>query len=235
MRRQHCYRLSTGLVRQRTMNSCNCLPWSLGSERFHKVGWRWLAPQDIGSEGKVISKKIFRLGWMAQSEWTRSIIGVRDTSVADYHHPIAVWMCLRILSVSNFKRSLWSCGQLWHYVKMVTLGSRLHQDYNSMGDAANISPRVCSTCAPNAILSLLIIYIIPSCQMYEVNNNPSLVPSVSCLTTHRYLWNHVRAAKNISHAENLRSNGCGCFSHLYKFWDRIQVTRVFRYCGERQG
>jgi hypothetical protein len=40
---------------------------------------------------------------------------------------------------------------------MGSLGTRLHRDYNAMGDPTNISPRVPSTCAENAILSLLII------------------------------------------------------------------------------
>jgi hypothetical protein len=93
-----------------------------------------------------------------------------------------------------------------------------------MGDAGNISPRVPFTCAQNAILSLLIIHIIPSRQMYVAIDNPLFVPSVSCLTTSSYLWNDVRAADNISHAENVQSNVCRCFSHLYKFRDRIQVT-----------
>src|SRR5258705_5400808 len=118
---------------------------------------------------------------------------------------------------------------------MGSLGTRLHRDCNAMGDAAKISPRVPSTCAQNAILSVLIIHIIPSRQIYVAIDNPSFVPSVSCLTTSSYLWNDVHAADNISHAENLQSNGCRCVSHLYKFRDRIQVTRVFRYCGERQG
>jgi hypothetical protein len=149
---------------------------------------------------------------------------------------------------------------------MGSLGTRLHRDCNVMGNAAKISPRVPSTCAQNAILSLLIkreckamgdaakifprvpstctqngilslliIHIIPSRRIYVAIDNPSLVPSVSCLTTSSYLWNDVCAADNISHAENLQSNGCGCFSHLYKFQDGIQVTRVFRYCRERQG
>jgi hypothetical protein len=59
--------------------------------------------------------------------------------------------------------------------------------------------------------SLLIIHIVPSRQIYGAIDNASLVPSVSCLTTMRYLWNTVRAADNISHAENLQSNGCQCF------------------------
>jgi len=87
----------------------------------------------------------------------------------------------------------------------------------AMGDAAKISPRVPSTCAQNAIFSLLIIHIIPSHQIYVAIDNPSLVPSVSCLTTSSYLWNDVHAADNTSHTENLQSNGCRCFSHLYKF------------------
>jgi len=109
------------------------------------------------------------------------------------------------------------------------------RDCKAMGDAGNISPRVPSTCAQNAILSLLIIHIIPRRQKYVASDNPSFVPSVSCLTTSSYLWNDVHAANNSSHAENLQSNGCRCFSPLYKFRDGIQVTRVFRYCGERQG
>ena len=104
-----------------------------------------------------------------------------------------------------------------------------------MGDAGNISARIPSTCAQNAILVLLTIHFIPRRQIYVAIENPSFVPSVSCPTTSRYLWNDVRTADNISHTENLQSNGCRCFSHLYKFRDRIQVTRVFRYCGERQG
>jgi len=107
--------------------------------------------------------------------------------------------------------------------------------WNAMGDVAKISPRVPSTCAQNAILSLLIIHIIPSRQIYVAIDNPSLVPSISCLTTSSYLWNYMRAADDVSYTENLQSNGCRCFSHLYKLRDGIQVTRVFRYCGERQG
>jgi len=40
---------------------------------------------------------------------------------------------------------------------MGSLGTCLHRDFNAMGDAKKISPRVPSTCAQNAILSLLII------------------------------------------------------------------------------
>jgi len=107
---------------------------------------------------------------MAPSEWTRSVRAVRYTPVADYSTPgvnstrcipyrplIAVLPFLLVLSVSYFNRSLWYCGQLWTYVGMGSLGTRLHWDCNTMGDAAKISPRVPSTCAQNAILSLLII------------------------------------------------------------------------------
>jgi len=104
-----------------------------------------------------------------------------------------------------------------------------------MGDAAIISPRVPSACMQNAILSLLIMHIIPSCQIYVAIDNPLLIPSVSCLTTSSYLWNYVRAADDVSHAENLLSDSCQCFSHLNKFRDGIQVTRVIRYSGERHG
>jgi len=86
-----------------------------------------------------------------------------------------------------------------------------------MSDAAKISACIPSTRAQNAILSLLIIHLIPSRQIYVAIDNPSLVPSVSCLTTSSYFWNYVLKANDDSHAENLQSNGCQCFSHLYKF------------------
>jgi len=88
-----------------------------------------------------------------------------------------------------------------------------------MGDAAKISPRFPLTCSQNAILSVLIIHIIPSRQIYVAIDNPSLVPSVSCHSTSSYLWEYVRAADDLSHTENVQSNGCRCFSHLYKFRD----------------
>jgi hypothetical protein len=97
-------------------------------------------------------------------------------------------------------------------------------DCKALGEAAKISPRIPSTCEQNAILSLLIMHIVPSRHIYVSIDNLSLVPSVSCLTTSIYLWNEVRTAKNISHIENMRSNRCLCFSHLYNFGDRIQVT-----------
>jgi len=105
----------------------------------------------------------------------------------------------------------------------------------AMGDVVKISPRVPSTCVQNAILSLLIIHIIPSRQIYVAIDNPSLVPFVSYFTTSSYLWNYVHAADDVSHTDNLQSNCCRCFSHLYKFRVGIQVTRVIRYCAERQG
>jgi len=185
---------------------------------------------------------------MAPSEWTRIVRAVRDTPVGENSAPsdnstrcvpfrplIAASLCLLILSVPYFKRSLWRCGQLWPYVGMGSLGTCLSRDWNAMGDAAKISPRVPATCAQNAILSLLIIHIIPSHQINVAIENPSLVLSVSCLTTSSYLWNDAGAADNISHAENLHSNGCLCLSHMYKFRDKIQLTQVFMYCGERQG
>jgi hypothetical protein len=76
------------------------------------------------------------------------------------------------------------------------------RDCKAMGDAAKISPRIPSTCAQNAILSVLIIHIIPSRQIYVAIDNPLFIPSITCLTTGSYLWNDVRPADNISHAEN---------------------------------
>ena len=70
-----------------------------------------------------------------------------------------------------------------------------------MGDTVNISPRVSSPVVQNAILFLLIIHIIPSRQIYVAIDNPSLVLSVSCLTTSSYLWNELPATYNISLAE----------------------------------
>jgi len=104
-----------------------------------------------------------------------------------------------------------------------------------MGNAAKISPCVPSTSTQNAILSLLIIHIIPSRQIYVAMDNPSLVTSASCLSTTSHHWNELRVAENISHAENLRRHGYRCCSHLYKFWGGIQVTWVFSECGDSQG
>jgi hypothetical protein len=63
----------------------------------------------------IISKKHFRPGGMAASEWTRSVRAIRDTPVADvsvpgvnttrrvaYRPPIAVSPFLIALSVSYF-------------------------------------------------------------------------------------------------------------------------------------
>jgi hypothetical protein len=85
------------------------------------------------------------------------------------------------------------------------------RDRNKMGDAAITSPRVPSTSTQNEILSSLIIHTIPSQSIDLTIDNPSLVPSVSCLTTSSYLCNDVCAANNVSHAENLQSTGCRCF------------------------
>jgi len=104
-----------------------------------------------------------------------------------------------------------------------------------MGNVAKISPRVPSTFAHNAILYLLIIHIIPSGQIHEAIDNPSLIPSVSCVTSISYLLTYVRAANDVSHAENVQTDGWLGFSHLNQSRDGIQVTQVFRYCGEHQG
>ena len=185
---------------------------------------------------------------MALLDWTCSVRAVKDTTGADHSIPgvnstchvpycplIAVSPFLLVLSVTYFKRSLWHCGQLWPYIGMGLLGTHLHQDHNAMSDSARISPRVPSTCAQHAILLLLIIHLIPRRQMFGAIDNPSLTPSVSCLTTCSYLWNSVPAANSVSHAENLQQNGYQCVCHFYKFRDGIQVTRVFRHCGDHQG
>jgi len=88
-----------------------------------------------------ISKKHVGLGGMAPSEGTRSVRADRDTPVADYFGPgvntahlvayrplITVLPFLLALSFSYFKQTLWRCGQLWPYVGMGSLGTRLHWD-----------------------------------------------------------------------------------------------------------
>jgi len=281
----------TGVIRQ-----CSCFRCAWRSRGWYCDGKaRWWCTVLRCEEIDAISKKKFRPGGMALSEWTHSVIAVRDTPVADYstrglntmcrvaYRPlIAVSPFLFALSVLYFKRTLWRCGHLWPYVGNGSFGTRLHRDCNAMGDATKISPQVPSTCAQNTILSLLIIrdcnvmgdaakispcvpftcaqnailsvliirdckamgdtakifprvpstcaqkailsflivHIIPSRQIYVAIDNPSLVPSVSWLTTSSYLWNYVCAADDVSYAENLQSNGCRYFSHLYKFWGR---------------
>jgi len=200
------------------------------------------------STSTASAKKDFCPGGMAPSEWTHSVRAVRDTLVVYYSAPdvntthqvaycppIAASLFVLAVSVSYFKPSLWCCGQLWPYLRMGTLGMRLHQDCNAMGDAAKHSPRVPSICAQNAILCLHIIHIIWSRQIYVAIDNPLLVPSVSCRTTSTYLWNYVHSANDVSHAEYLQTKSCRVFSPLYKFRDGNQVNWVLRYCGECQG
>ena len=195
-----------------------------------------------------ISKKKIRPGGMAPLEWTRTVRAVSDTPVEDssapglnttrrvaYRPAIAVSPLLLALSVSYVKRRLWCWGQWCPYVGMRSLGTRMHQDCNAIGEVVTISPLVHSTCAQNSILSLLIVYSISSRQIDVAMDNPSLVPPISYLTTSNYLWNYMHAANNVSHAEIFQSNCCRYFSQLYKFWDGIQVTQVFRYCGQRPG
>jgi len=111
-----------------------------------------------------INKKHFRPGRMAKSEWTRSVGAVRDTPVADHSAPgintrrhmaycplIAISPFLLTLWVSYFEQALWRCGQLWPYVGMGSLGTRLHRDCNAIGDAAKISPHIPSTLSSRSV------------------------------------------------------------------------------------
>jgi len=101
---------------------------------------------------------------MALSEWTRYVRAFRDTRVADYsapgvntarriayHPPIAVSPFHPTLSVFYSKQTLWRCCQLWPYVGMGSLGTRLHRDCNAMGEAAKISPCVPSTFSSRSV------------------------------------------------------------------------------------
>jgi len=82
--------------------------------------------------------------------------------------------------------------------------------WNVMGDAAESSPHVPSTCVHNTIRSLLIVHIIRSRQIYVAVDNPSLPPSMSCLITGNDPCNYVPAANNVSHADISQSNDCLC-------------------------
>jgi len=106
-----------------------CLFWTRDS--FWVAHRFWLPCHISKKSWTFISKKHFRPGGMAASEWTRSVRAIRDTLVVDYfthgvnttRHaaycpPIAVAPFLLALSVSYFKQTLWRCGQLWPYVGM---------------------------------------------------------------------------------------------------------------------
>ena len=99
---------------------------------------------------------------------------------------------------------------------MGSLGMCLQQDGNAMGDTTNFSPCISSTCAQNAMISSLMIQIIPSHQINVAINNPSLIPPISYWMPCWFFWNSVCTADDVSHTEN-----------LHKLQDRIQVTRVF--------
>ena len=127
--------------------------------------WKWFSTERHRFLAlHFISKRHFRPGGMAPSGWTRSVRAVRDTPVADhsapgvkttrrvtYRPPIAVSPFLLALLVSYFKQTLWHCCQMWPYVGMGSLGTRLHRDCNAMGDAAKISPRIPSTLSSRSV------------------------------------------------------------------------------------
>jgi len=76
---------------------------------------------------------------------------IKTTRRVTYRPLIAVSPFLVALSVSYFKQTLWRCGQLWPYVGLGSLGTRLHRDCNAMGDAVKISPRVPSTLSSRSV------------------------------------------------------------------------------------
>jgi hypothetical protein len=94
---------------------------------------------------------------------------------------------------------------------------RLHRQRIAMGDAAQTSPRARSTCANNAILCLLLVHVIPRRQIYVASDNPSLIPSISCLKTSCYLWNSMHAADHGFHAETFEKTTAGAFVTCTKF------------------
>jgi len=130
----------------------------------------------------VISKKHFRPGGMAASEWTRSVRAVRDTPVPDhsapgvnttccvaYRPPIAVSPFLLALSaVSYFRQTLWRCGQLWPYVGMGSLRIHLHRDCTAMGDVVKISPRVPSTSSLRSVQDGEKIWYYPAMRIHAI-------------------------------------------------------------------
>jgi len=130
--------------------------------------WRCLSQHLAGilqiTDANYISTNHSCWGAIARSEWTRCIRAVRDSPVGEYstagidntrrvacRPAITVSPFLLALLVSYCKQRLYRCGQLWPYVGMGSLGTRLHWDCNGMGDAAKISPRVPSTCSSRRI------------------------------------------------------------------------------------
>jgi len=184
---------------------------------------------------------------MVISEWTRSIKAVRELPVAENTTPgvnttrcvaffplIAVSPFAFTISVTHFEWQLWCCGHLGLYVGMGSFDTHVHWHSNATGDAVNISPCIPSACLQNGVLSLQIIHMIPTRQIYVAIDNPSLVLSISCLTNSSYLWNWVCTANNVSHTEMIQTKHCRCLSHLYKFRGGIKLTWVYMFCGERQ-
>jgi len=112
----------------------------------------WAAPS-------TISQKYFHPGGKAPSEWTRSVRDVRDSPVADYsapglnttrrvayRPPIDISPVFLALSVSYFKQTLWRWGQLWPYVGMGSLGTRMHLECDGWR-CKNLSSRSFYLCA----------------------------------------------------------------------------------------
>jgi len=57
----------------------------------------------------------------------------------------------------------------------------LYRNCVAIGDAMKVSACISPSCTQNAILSLIIMHIVPSCQISVAVNNPLLDPSISCL------------------------------------------------------
>jgi hypothetical protein len=99
------------------------------------------------------------MGRLAPSEWTCSISGVSDTLTAEYstrgihamchveyRPPITMSSCVRPLSVSELKHSVWCSGQLAQYGRMGSLSTLIHCDCNAIGDPVKICPCVPYSC-----------------------------------------------------------------------------------------
>jgi hypothetical protein len=119
-----------------------------------------------------------------------SVPGINTMHQVTYHPPITALLFLLALWVSCYDQTHWHSGQLWQPVGMCSFGMCLHRNCNEMGKAANNSPCIPSTCLHSAILSLLILHIIPSNQMCVGIDNPLLVLFVSCLTMSSKLCKH---------------------------------------------
>jgi len=141
-----------------------------------------------------------------------SAADINTTRRIPYPPPITVLPFVLARLVYKFKQTLCHCCQLWPYIGMGLLYMPCHWDCNAMDNTAKISPPLPSTCAHNAIPSGIIRHMIWSHQFNVAIDNPSLILSISFVTSSCCHWNYVYPTQ-----QTCKATAVGAFLPCTKF------------------